>query len=293
MFDNLPTLGLGASLSLSAEPDPVQLALAPGGPAFIEYSGLVDVARVQDEIRRIQDAGIAVLFHPSFINFCGSHANSATWLAATAEHIQAVNSAWFAQDCAYCFWQDGYGYSSQFGYFIPPILNPASLALAIQRVREVQAASNVTVAIEPPPVSFVLGTMPVLDFFSQLANASDCAILLDMGHLLSYQMATGQSITQQLPYLPVERVIEIHIAGGRIKDAEQGPIYIDAHESEVLDEVWQLLAQLLPLLPNVKAVCYECEGVAEQRVLETLQRIQKMIIQHSSCPALVAKVHSP
>lgn len=289
-FAQLPTLGLGASLSLSAQPDPVKLAQTPGGPSFIEYSGLVDVERVQGEIDRIQDADVPVLFHPSFINFCGSHSNSQQWLTATTKHINSVGSAWFAQDCAYCFWQEGHGYSSQFGYFIPPILNPASLALAIQRVQEVQAASQVTVAIEPPPVSFVVGKMPVLEFFGQLANVTNCALLLDMGHLVSYQMAGGQSIIDQISSLPVERVIEIHIAGGRIKDAEQGPIYIDAHEADILDEVWHMLEQLLPLLPNVKALCYECEGVAQPKVLDVLQRLEQLIIKNSASTALVAKV---
>jgi hypothetical protein len=37
--------------------------------------------------------------------------------------LARVNSAWFAQDCAYCFWQAGQSYSTQLGYFIPPILN--------------------------------------------------------------------------------------------------------------------------------------------------------------------------
>lgn len=292
MFEQLPTLGLGASLSLSAQPDPVKLATTTGGPSFIEYSGQVDVARVKDEVQRIRDAGISVLFHPSFINFCGSQANSQAWLTATDKHIQAVQSPWFAQDCAYCFWQDGYGYSSQFGYFIPPILNQASLALAVQRIQEVQAASSVPIAIEPPPVSFVIGTMPVLEFFGQLAKTTDCALLLDMGHLVSYQMASGQNILEQVSTLPVERVIEIHIAGGRVKQAEQGPIYIDAHEADILDEVWQMLEHLLPLLPNVKALCYECEGVDQAKVLSTLKRLRTLISQNSASLDLVAKVQA-
>ncbi len=292
MFEQLPTLGLGASLSLSAQPDPVKLATTTGGPSFIEYSGQVDVARVKDEVQRIRDAGISVLFHPSFINFCGSQPNSQAWLTATDKHIQAVQSPWFAQDCAYCFWQDGYGYSSQFGYFIPPILNQASLALAVQRIQEVQAASSVPIAIEPPPVSFVIGTMPVLEFFGQLAKTTDCALLLDMGHLVSYQMASGQNILEQVSTLPVERVIEIHIAGGRVKQAEQGPIYIDAHEADILDEVWQMLEHLLPLLPNVKALCYECEGVDQAKVLSTLKRLRTLISQNSASLDLVAKVQA-
>ena len=103
-----------------------------------------------------------MLYHPSYINFCGSFANDSAWLQTAAHHISTVQSAWFAQDCAYCFWQAGQSYSSQLGYFIPPILNEASLQLAVSRVQEVQAFMPVPVAIEPPPMTFVVGTMPNL-----------------------------------------------------------------------------------------------------------------------------------
>ena len=61
-IDNLPTLGIGASLSLSSDPDPVSLVKANGGPAFVEYSGLVDVDQVIDEVEKVKDgisAGIS------------------------------------------------------------------------------------------------------------------------------------------------------------------------------------------------------------------------------------------
>ena len=102
----LPVLGVGASLSLSARPDPVALVQAPGGPDFVEYAGLADADQVSAEVARIRDAGASILFHPSYINFCGSWENSRAWLDATRDHIKSVGSPWFAQDCAYCFWQD-------------------------------------------------------------------------------------------------------------------------------------------------------------------------------------------
>jgi uncharacterized protein len=289
-IENLPTLGLGASLSLSAQPDPVKLVKAAGGPGFVEYAGLVDVDQVIDEVQRIRDAGVPVLFHPSYINFCGSHPNSEAWLKATAEHIKTVGSAWFAQDCAYCFWQEGPGYSSQLGYFIPPIFNKASLDKAIRRVKEVQAIIPTIVAIEPPPVSFVVGTMPLFSYFGQIAEKTDCAILLDMGHLVSYEMASGRRVRETMNDLPCERVVEIHIAGGRLKKGEDGPIYIDAHESSILDQTWTMLEDMLPELPNVKAVCYECEGVDEKSVLSTLKRLRKLLIELSASKELVAKL---
>ena len=291
-IEQLPTLGLGASLSLSSQPDPVKLVQAKGGPDFVEYAGQVDVERVLAEVDRVREVGAAILFHPSYINFCGSYANAPAWLEATAAHIEAVGSPWFAQDCAYCFWQQGPGYSTQLGYFIPPIFNHNSLQLAIKRIREVQERVPCTVAIEPPPLSFVAGNMHLFHFFGELARQVDCAILLDMGHLVSYEMASGRKLTEALDDFPFERVIEVHVAGGKLKKGDAGPIYIDAHESQVLQQTWDMLDALLPRLPAVKAVCYECEGVEEQQVFDNLSKIREVLLSKSVSQGLLEKLQA-
>lgn len=286
-IEQLPTLGVGASLSLSSKPDPVTLVEAQGGPSFVEYAGLVDVNAVIDEVERVHAAGAPVLYHPSHINFCGSYPNSKDWLEATAEHIEKVNSAWFAQDVAYCFWETGAAYSTSLGYFIPPVFNQASLERAVERVKEVQSIVPVTVAVEPPPLTFYSGSMELFTFFGELAERTDCAILLDMGHLVSYEMASDKKVKDAIEQLPIERVIEVHIAGGRLKKAGDGPIYVDAHETTILDETWSMFESMLPELPNVKAVCYECEGVQESSVLPTLKKIRRIVKEKSASDALV------
>ncbi|MDP2228469.1 MAG: DUF692 family protein [Moraxellaceae bacterium] len=285
-LEALPLLGIGVSLSLASEPDPVALVKMQGGPQFVEYAGLAEAMSVLPEIERVRAAGVPVLFHPSYVNFCGSFPNAPDWLAATADHVAAVGSPWFAQDCAYCFWEGGAGYSTQLGYFIPPILNEASLAFAIERVREVQTAVPVVVAIEPAPMSFVIGTMPLFTFFGRLAQETGCALLLDMGHLVSWEMASGQRVLDAIADLPCERVIEVHVAGGRLRKGEHGPVYVDMHESPVLDEVWQMLTQMLPLLPNVKALCYECEGMPAATVMSHLERLREQVRRFSASAAL-------
>lgn len=287
ILSSLPVLGIGVSLSLAAKPDPVALAQMPGGPQFVEYAGLAEPDSVADEVGRIRAAGVPVLFHPSYINFCGSFPNHSAWLAATAAHVRAVGSPWFAQDCAYCFWEQGPSYSTQLGYFIPPILNEASLARAIARVREVQAAVPVPVAVEPPPMSFVVGSMPLFEFFGRLARETGCALLLDMGHLVSYEVASGRRVLDAIAELPLEQVIEVHIAGGRLRQAADGPVYVDMHELPVLPETWRMLEALLPLLPNVKALCYECEGMEAGSVLDTLQRLRELTRRLSVSNGLV------
>ena len=294
LFQQLPSLGIGASLSLSSEPDPVELVRQPGGPSFIEYAGLVDVDAVIEEVLRIQEAGAELLFHPAYINFCGSFPNSTSWLEETARHIQRINSPWFAQDLAYCFWQQGHGYSTQLGYFLPPLFNRETLKTAITRIREVQAIVPVPVAIEPPPMTFFAGSMPLLGFFGELAEATNCALLLDMGHLVSYEMASGNLITNELHLLNRERVIEVHIAGGRLEtgDPEREPIYIDAHDQPILDQSWQMFDQLLPTLPNLKAVCFECEGSDSKTVLHTLETITQRVEELSCSQSLLNRLRA-
>jgi len=258
----------------------------------VEYAGRADVDEVSAEVGRVRAAGVPVLFHPSYINFCGSFPNARHWLDATARHIASVGSPWFAQDCAYCFWQEGPGYSTQLGYFIPVILNSESLQRAVLRVREVQAVVPAVVAIEPPPMTFAVGRMPLFSFFGEVARQADCAILLDMGHLVSYEMASGHRVREALADLPRERVIEVHVAGGRIEPGQAGNIYIDSHERDIQQQTWDMLEDMLPELPNVKAVCFECEGVGEAAVLATLRRVRDVVRRRSANPALVARVQS-
>jgi uncharacterized protein (UPF0276 family) len=139
---------------------------------------------------------------------------------------------------------------------------------------------------------FTVGRMPLLTFFAELAERTDCALLLDIGHLHSYEVASGKSVLDELSALPVERVIEVHVAGGRIEQSEGKNVYVDAHERDVLPEVWALLTALLPRLPAVRALCFECEGIAEARVLGTLNRLRELVRTHSAHAALVQKVEA-
>ena len=90
--------------------------------------------------------------------------------------------------------------------------------------------------------------------------------------------------------MPVERVVEVHIAGGLIKKSDSGPVYVDAHEREIIPETWQMFDAMLPQLPNVKAVCFECENVNETLVKETLKKIRQRVQEKSACEALVASL---
>jgi uncharacterized protein (UPF0276 family) len=291
VLDNLPCLGVGASLSLEASPDPVALVRRAGGPSFIEYAGKANFDAVAREVARVREAGAPVLFHPSYINFCGTFPNDPAWLAETARHLKATGSPWFAQDLAYCSWGGHAGYSTQLGYFLPPFLNEASLELACARVREVMQSVSVPVAVEPPPFTFVVGTMALLPFFAALSERTDAAVLLDAGHLVSYELASSKNLFDDEADFPWHRVVEVHIAGGKLERNEEGAVlYVDAHEQPIVESTWTMFQALLQRASALKAVCFECEGTSEDVVLTTLRRVRELVVAHSSNPILVQRV---
>ncbi|MCB9761138.1 MAG: DUF692 family protein [Alphaproteobacteria bacterium] len=276
-LDALPVLGVGASLSFGAEPDPVALAAAPGGPAFIEYAGAAQHTWLAEPLGRLRAAGVPVLYHPSCLNLCGPDPNPPAWLAAVDAHVRAAGSAWLAQDVAVCFIGPTPGYSIQLGYFIPPVLTQPALDEAAARVAEVRAAVDVPLLLEPAPVTFHLGDMDIFTWLGQLAERTGCGLLLDAGHVVSHQFAAGRGLTEGLETLPLERVIELHVAGGVLQEHEGRRYYLDAHDLPPLPEAWQVLRWLLERCPNLRAVCVECEGAAAQAVLPMLQKTRERV----------------
>ena len=292
VIETLPVLGVGASLSFGVQPDPVDLALEPRGPAFIEYAGAVQHDWMAASINKLQRHQVPLLYHPSCLNLCGPFANTRPWVEAVARHVAATHSAWLAQDVAICFASKTPGYSIQLGYFIPPILTAASLDEATTRVQEVTALLEVPLLLEPAPVTFVLGDMPALEWLNALSERTGCGLLLDAGHLVSHQLAARGELLAGLEALDLSRVVELHIAGGVIEPAQDGspPIYIDAHDLPILPETWQVARAVLERAPNLKAVCVECEGTAAQTVLGMLQAARERVAVATCNPALAAKV---
>ena len=233
--DALPVLGVGASLSFGAQPDPAELARARGGPAFIEYAGAVQTEALEPGLSRLKAARVPLLYHPSCLNLCGPWANPPEWVAAVDAHCKTVGSAWLAQDVAVCFASETPGYSIQLGYFVPPILTEASLAQAVERVLEVRAGVAAPLLLEPAPVTFCIGEMSIFAWLGELARRTGCGLLLDAGHVVSHQLAAGQrDLTAGLEQLDLERVTEIHVAGGVIFEDGGRRWYQDAHDLPVL-----------------------------------------------------------
>jgi uncharacterized protein (UPF0276 family) len=282
----LPVLGVGASLSFGVAPDPLELAQGPDGPAFIEYAGPVSPEPFAPAVDALRARGVPVLYHPSCLNLCGPWANPPGWLAEVQRHVRRVGSPWLAQDVSVCFAGPVPGYSIQLGYFLPPLCSRAGLEQAVRRVSEVRAAVDAPLLLEPPPVTFRWGDIPMMAWLAELADRTACGLLLDAGHLLSHQLVEGRD---PLADLPMERVFELHVAGGLLRRLPSGALrYQDAHELPVQPEVWALFGRCLAAAPHLKAVCVEVEGAAAGEVRGALDRARQLVAVKAANPALRA-----
>ena len=85
-------------------------------------------------------------------------------------------------------------------------------------------------------VSFRASEMPELDFVAALANATGCAVLLDVNNIHVNAHNHGFDAAQALDAMPDCDVAEIHLAGHSIAD----DVLVDDHGSRVAPAVWSL-----------------------------------------------------
>ncbi len=116
--------------------------------------------------------------------------------------------------------------------------------------------------------------MHVLEFMGRLSERTGCDLILDLGHLLAYQLAAGLDLDgdleRALAAYPLERVIEIHLAGGVVT----GQAYFDDHSQPVREELFGLLERILPRCTGLRAVTFEGDGHPDEVAAITLRRLR-------------------
>ncbi len=115
----------------------------------------------------------------------------------------------------------------------------AALAHVRDRIREVQDRTGRLFALENVSsyLRYRASEMPEEAFLADLAEAADCALLLDVNNVYVSACNHGFDPVAYLDALPMDRVVQIHLAGHTLK--AEG-YRLDTHDREVCDPVWEL-----------------------------------------------------
>jgi len=222
----------------------------------------------RDELERIAALPQRKLVHGVGFPVGGSRLPDARHLEPLAETIECLGSPWASEHLGFNAFGDGVNT----GFLLPPLQTRAGVDAAVASVRRVAHALPVPFLIEtgvnylqPRP-----GLMHDGAFVAAVAEEAGCGILLDLHNLWANELNGRQPVRELVSELPLERVREIHIAGG----LEHGGYWLDAHSGRIPEPLLELAEWVVPQLPNLGAIIFELlasyleplglDGVAEE-----------------------------
>jgi len=173
-------------------------------------------------------------------------------------------------------------------FFLPPRQTESGVEAAVAAIAALRAELDVPFSFETP-VSYLqprADEIPDGAFVAAVAEAADCGILLDLHNIWTNERNGRQTAREFLAQLPLDRVSEVHLAGG----LERGGFWLDAHSGGLAPELEALAAEVLPQLPEVRVVVYEVlpEFVVprgERALRPVLERIHRLVDDARRAPS--------
>jgi len=205
--------------------------------------------------------------------------------------LNSIQSLWLNHECAM---KQMAGYS--FGTYVPPLYTPLSAEVVAGNITTIQQAidrqgrradgTSPLFLLELPPLTyFAAGTIPIPHFFRLVTDLVPCGLVLDIGHLWTvyryttarHRMALEQFVKKFLDEFPLERVVEIHVAGlachesaGAVELGAEPPAWLDAHAAPIPSILFTMLEQVLahPNLVSLRAVALEVDTKPIEMIVE-------------------------
>jgi uncharacterized protein (UPF0276 family) len=130
----------------------------------------------------------------------------------------------------------------QLGAFAPLPHTREAVDVVARNAARVRAIVGAPFALENPAAPFAVAgaQLTPCEFLAAVADAADCGLLLDVENLHADSWNLGTDAGAVDASIPMERVVEVHLAGGR----RIGRGYADAHDGPVPDATWRLYAAL-------------------------------------------------
>jgi uncharacterized protein (UPF0276 family) len=161
-------------------------------------------------------------------------------------------------------------------HMLQPVLDDESVRIIAANAAELQTALGVPFYAENPPIYFDLGTIDLLTFMQRVAEESACGLVLDIGHLVGYCVATGRDPIEYLgEWDGIEHVREIHVAGYELRPDTLGPMWYDNHADPISEYALDLIAIARRNAGREIAITLEQEGAQFTLIAEHITRVAR------------------
>jgi len=266
-FSSLPKLGVG-------------LNYQPGLRAALgSLEDLIDFFEISPDLlcrERVQDGERALDYHPALLDealrsTAGyplvahglglSIGSVAGWNEGYLRILDELSARrpflWHSEHLAFLLTTDAAGRPLHTGVPLPLPFTEEALALLTPRAAALGSRYATPFLLEN--FTYYLPDLPSDDgrdevaFLNDLTERSGCGLLLDLYNFYCNAVNFRFDPYAALSRLRLDRVIEIHIAGGATHDGFQ----LDVHSKTTPEPVWELLEWVAPRAPHLAGVVYE------------------------------------
>ena len=245
--DRLPFLGAGISFRPAWRWEVIRHRDALGAVECIP-DDVTGPAALRD--LQLVQAAVPVLLHGIGLSLGSAEGLDPERLDRLAAVAAAVRPPWLSEHIA--FTRAG---GVEIGHLMPLPFNREAVETVARNVETLRrAVPGLPVALENIAYRFILpgSDLTEAEFIRAVIEEADVHLLLDLENVHANSINHGYDPLEYLATLPLDRVVEVHLAGGIWSQGE----YADSHTRPVPEESWTLLDWLAPRAP-VRAVIIE------------------------------------
>lgn len=198
----------------------------------------------------LRSCGRPLICHGVGFPVGGTTAPDPDGVALSAASMKTLGAVHWSEHLAYNLAGDEYA-----GFLLPPVQTPAGVRAAIRHIADYRRFDDRPFLVETPTnyLRPVAGDLGDGEYVAAIAEGADCGILLDLHNVWTNARNGRQSVDDFIDALPLERVWEVHLAGG----FETNGYYLDAHVGPIDPGLLALAARIVPRLPRLRALIYE------------------------------------
>jgi uncharacterized protein (UPF0276 family) len=215
------------------------------------------VPELMDQARKVC-AALPMVVHGVELSIGSAHA----WNGAYLEMLDAFQASWpflwHSEHLGYQTIPGENGATIEVGVPLPVPPTKEAVEIVAERSAAIVKRYGVPFLLENP--AYYIADLPSdpeigddIGLLGAIMERSGCFQLLDLHNVHCNAINHGLDPVAIIDRVPLNRVVEIHIAGGSSHDG----FWMDAHNGRVPEQVWELLEYTLPRAPNAAGVVFE------------------------------------
>lgn len=219
-----------------------------------------------DQVR----ADYPIVMHGVSMSLASTDPLDFDYLAQLKALIERVQPAWVSDHLA---WTGVHGLTLH--DLLPIPYTREALDHIVDRISRVQDYLERPLVVENAStyVSFVASEMSEAEFITEMAERADCLLLLDINNVFVSSFNHGYNPVEVIDGVPVERVVQFHMAG----HTNKGTHRVDTHDQPVCDEVWELYAHARRRFGDVSAMIERDDNFPPfSELLDELQQMREI-----------------